>query len=521
METTEMKFRNHISIVIERFGTIFIGIVIVLAGSVLDDLKEIIKHMDNLKEYLADELVGIGLFLVLFLIALGWQLRQWAKTYISIQGQAIVIEKNTWNRKVKTIGIKHISNVNLSQNILEMMLGTCTVKLDTDSFSTADETDVKLVLRKEKAEWFRQTVFAIMESENNCSGAETHALNRNPQTESDSYKTGLTVEEESKKITATTVTANVNDMIWHGVFAINLFAVLLAIGGIGGSVSSLVSAIKEGISGQNILEIVSGWAVAFFIGAAAVWDTVKDFIKYYQYQVTRKGDKIYISYGLLKKVSYIIPVKRIHAVTLKQTWIARIFKRYRVELINVGMGDDDEEKDAFFLLYQSQADVIEKMQKLLPEFAEAIELPMQRQKKSVTILKAIPAAIWAVILLAADQLAKEIIESHFLWINLACACGWLVVVMMLAGGYITDAFAYDAKNFAVSCGVFGRETTYMHYPQIQYFSVNQNIVAKKLRVVKGNAYLLASASNSRHDLPYIQEEIVEELKEHLLYDYVS
>ena len=40
METTETKFRNHISIVIERFGTIFFGIVIVLAGSALDDLKE-------------------------------------------------------------------------------------------------------------------------------------------------------------------------------------------------------------------------------------------------------------------------------------------------------------------------------------------------------------------------------------------------------------------------------------------------------------------------------------------------
>lgn len=50
METTETKFRNHISIVIERFGTIFIGIVIVLAGSALDDLKEIVKHMDNLKD---------------------------------------------------------------------------------------------------------------------------------------------------------------------------------------------------------------------------------------------------------------------------------------------------------------------------------------------------------------------------------------------------------------------------------------------------------------------------------------
>ena len=58
METTETKFRNHISIVIERFGTIFIGIVIVLAGSALDDLKEIVKHMDNLKEHLADEFAG-------------------------------------------------------------------------------------------------------------------------------------------------------------------------------------------------------------------------------------------------------------------------------------------------------------------------------------------------------------------------------------------------------------------------------------------------------------------------------
>lgn len=204
----------------------------------------------------------------------------------------------------------------------------------------------------------------------------------------------------------------------------------------------------------------------------------------------------------------------IHGVTVRQTWIARIFKRYRVELINVGMEDDDEEKDAFFLLYQSHADVIEKMQKLLPEFAEAMGLPLQRQKKSVIFLKAIPAVIWAIALFVADQFAKEIIGSHFLWINLACVCGWLVVLVMLAGGYVTDAFACDKKSLAVSSGIFGRETTYMHYPQIQYFSFNQNIVAKKLRVVKGNAYLLASASDSRHDLPYMPEEVVEELKEY-------
>lgn len=59
-------------------------------------------------------------------------------------------------------------------------------------------------------------------------------------------------------------------------------------------------------------------------------------------------------------------------------------------------------------MYQSHADVIEKMQKLLPEFAEAMELPLQRQKKSVIFLKAISAVIWAVALFVTDRFAKEI-----------------------------------------------------------------------------------------------------------------
>ena len=104
--------------------------------------------------------------------------------------------------------------------------------------------------------------------------------------------------------------------------------------------------------------------------------------------------------------------------------------------------------------------------------------------------------IWAVALFVADRFAKEIIGSHFLWINLACVCGWLVVLVMLAGGYVTDAFACDKKSLAVSSGVFGRETTYMHYPQIQYFSVNQNIVAKKLRDVYKRQAVCSVIKNS-------------------------
>ena len=76
---------------------------------------------------------------------------------------SIVIEQNTLNRKKNTIGIKNISNVNTEQNLFEMLLGTYKVKLDTNSLSTADKTDVKIVLKKAQAEWFKNAVMSLME----------------------------------------------------------------------------------------------------------------------------------------------------------------------------------------------------------------------------------------------------------------------------------------------------------------------------------------------------------------------
>ena len=79
---------------------------------------------------------------------LGWQLWIWSKTYIYVLNHAIIIEKNTMKKEKETIGIKNISNVNLEQNLFERLLRTCKVKLDTNSLSTADSTDVQILLKK-------------------------------------------------------------------------------------------------------------------------------------------------------------------------------------------------------------------------------------------------------------------------------------------------------------------------------------------------------------------------------------
>ena len=97
----------------------------------------------------SDVLLLIGAIAACILLAFAWHYIIWSRTYISIQDNALVLEKNTLNRKKNTIGISSISNINLEQNLFEMALGTCKLKLDTNSLTTADQTDVNIVLKKE------------------------------------------------------------------------------------------------------------------------------------------------------------------------------------------------------------------------------------------------------------------------------------------------------------------------------------------------------------------------------------
>ena len=163
MDRHSERFRNHISIVAEQLGRglWFVGAVAV--GGVVQNVREAVQLAQLGREAGGAVLQGLLVALVFLVILVAWQVLVWARTFISIDGTTLVIERNTLNRKVNTIGIGNISNVNTEQNLFEMLVGTCKIKLDTNSLSTADSTDVKIVLKKREAEVFCARITRIME----------------------------------------------------------------------------------------------------------------------------------------------------------------------------------------------------------------------------------------------------------------------------------------------------------------------------------------------------------------------
>ena len=101
------KIRNHISIVAEQIGGGFAALAAVAFGILIQNADELMEVDFSFAEA-GRGLMIVGGILLLFIAAAVKQIWTWSKTWIYIDGQTIVIERNTVNQKVNTIGIKNI-----------------------------------------------------------------------------------------------------------------------------------------------------------------------------------------------------------------------------------------------------------------------------------------------------------------------------------------------------------------------------------------------------------------------------
>lgn len=511
-KTQGMRFRNHISIIAEQTGGLLLALLIVLVPSLLENIDEL---METGLEFMDGKwlLVNLGLILF-FLVVIALQFAVWSKTYISLQDNAVVIERNTLNKKKNTIGIRNISNINTEQNLFEMLLGTCKVKLDTNSRSTADSTDVRIVLKKADAMAFKQEVTRRIRDAESGAGKGFSAQQTAAGTPGENLRAaGMTPAGDAAETEDYDVRSDLADILQHGLFSVNILSVAVIILGIAGAVGTVFRIVGSPDSAQTLIGAASGVLVAALIVASALWDTVKDFVRYYDFRAKRRGDKIYIRYGFFKKVEYTVPVDKIQALRLKQSFVARLGKRYMAEIVNVGMGDDNDEKNSFLILYSTEAKLNERLTALLPEFLDAAGAAVERQPSSVWAAWSVPALIYTAIVAACAAVCASAMPENALW----AAAGAAALELCLAAGmilkYLTDGSLAGNDFLKLAKGYFARTYLIVRYRKIQYVCFSRNPLAKACGIRKGEIHLLASSANTSHSIPYFKgngEEIIKE-----------
>ncbi len=482
------KMRCHISIVIENASRL-LGVLLAIAISQLDD---IIKNISNLyklegKVYF----IGLGVFLLVVIIVVLFNLNRWFKTTIWIENGTLVVEQNTLNKKKKTYTIKNISTIDMEQNLFERIVGTYKIKIDTNSSALADKTDIKIVFAKQKAIEFKKEIMSFMGQ------SEENILMDN--------------EEEAFDVVYST-----KDILLHCFYTANIFSILFLIGGIAGFFVLMGYGDNNYTINDFLKEAAGGLLATLIALVSAGYSLIKGFIGFYGFKAKRSTERIHLSYGLLKKNMHTIPVDKINGIKLVQPFFSRIFERYQVEVINVGTGDEKNESSNI-LLSCTKKQVKLYMKVLLPEFEDFIDKPIQRLSKKYFIHMAY--SLFSVVVGIIIGFSIFNYFSDILPILVESLIGGGLLVMFIVcdiAMYFASGYYVGADYLIVAKGIFTKTYYMVRYEKIQSVQMCEGLMSKVTNLKNLTIYILANKLNSIMPLPLIEEDVLDQIAKRML-----
>ncbi len=494
----ELRFRCHFSIIFESLWQFWIVIFFILINEI-EVVIDIVQEVGREGIYAVMEAGGIWGILALLaitLIVLFVQFLIWRKTWITVEDNLVIVERNTLKRVKNTIAIENISAVNMERNLFERIVGTYRIKIDTNSLTTANETDISIVFSEKMAINFRKL---ILERMNTLKGnAKTPALSeeRQPDQLFESKMEGKKVFHSSPV-----------EMFFHWLYTMPLFSLIISVTGIGGTILYIVN-----FGFMSFIEEAAGGflAIAFMV-LATTWNVIKRFITYYDFTVYRDGKDLHVRCGLIKIRSYTIPVDKITALQIEQPFFSRIFKKYSVKVVTVGIGDEDGESSNITMSL-SKDRLREQLTELVPEFGWAELDQIEKEEKAGVKVRLAKSIKWHIITIGAILICT--LYFHLPWyigvlIPLACD-GWINLLYVLS--HKSAGYAVLDQGLILADGYFNKVYMMFTYKKAQYISMIYHPVAKKDGVGDGMIMLL----NSMASVPYIKEELAHKIEERII-----
>lgn len=548
------KFRNHPSLMLEQLG-VFGVIIITFLISSLDDLDEILGDIKNSDSTTLLIIILVILAVILFRLAVNTIV--WYKTWITVDETSITITKNTIFRSVNTIGLRNISNINIERNLLERILGTSTVKIDTESRSTADTTDVTILLRKDKAEALRERLLAgataakhtqtiaANEQLDGTAGAAASVPNSGQTSDptsvpNDGQISDPTSVPDNGQVTSANaapnsrqvlseVAYNTKQVLTHCVYSASIISLLVCLAALIAIIAFFLKMVVFGDHSigsliQMIPTALGGIVVIGSFVYAALRSLIGDFFRYYSFRIKRMPDHLHMEFGLFKRTSYEIPIKRISSIIVQRPVFSRISKRCFVDIINIGMGDEKEENTRL-LLSIPEKHLPELLHRLLPEFdayfTESDTAPI-RPPKAIWWKKISDSAKLLVFLAIGWTLMITVFGVTGLPAVLGCIGSFVLAMLIYLigcyGTYKANKLQLRENYIAITNGMFASSTQFIDYHKVQYIELQQTPVERLLHLQHGIVYILAGAMNSFTSIPCFAKEQIDPIVQLFLED---
>ncbi len=452
----EYSFKNHFSSIIEDvfkfIWTILIFIVFSLAEVFAQDIDDF-----GIIEFLMCIGVIIAIFGIVFVILF----IKWRKTVITITETSILMDRKTLFRKSIDIKLKNISTVDISQNLIEKVFKTARVQIDINSIATADDNDLRIILKYDDALEFRKYLLKLI----------------NKYEETGNKKMSLENYDYSYSF---------KDIVKHVIISYNPVVVI-----------SLL------ITFFPIISYSDFNSSSYLIGLLVIivpllFGGITNLLKYYNFKIKKDSDKILISYGYFTNKKYTLPLNKVSGIKINQPLFARIFKLYSVELINIGYSDNNN-PISLLLPLEDIDSITKKLNHLFP----LIDLSVSDQEQPI---KAVYAFLIDNVIIGVITVVLGFLINYIL--------GIMFIILWISGttlSYFTKKLGCDKKYLYITNGVFNKSKVICEIKKIQLITLKKNLVVEKFNLNKMKIGLQASFVNMIHYTGYFEKEKFENI----------
>ncbi|MDR5586443.1 PH domain-containing protein [Clostridium aquiflavi] len=395
---------------------------------------------------------AIGFFIVLYSILL------WRSKYFYIEDNMFVYVKGMIEKTKEQIPLKQITTVDLKTTILDRILGSVTLKLNSGN-ATLNEAEFELVVKKEYALLIQKAV----------SGQDVN--------EEDVYSNVKELQVEYKDIAIYALTKNKFGWIMALFIIGNKFSKVFKKSVINNAENYLESA-KDYILNGTIFDLVL--KLLFIFAFIYVFSTIIsigiEILKYGNFKIIRSEDSFNIRYGTIDLKEYSISLEKIQGLKLKQNLLQQLLDLYKIEAIVIG--DDETNSLLFPSLKGSKKDKF--INEFLPEYKITKDID-KASKKSIFrfIFKRFIVSIVVsliLILLTKQFLPKLYMINSFKFILSLTLCTSQIILGYI--DYLNNGIAIEENNILLTNGSRIKNTYIIRKFKVQSLQVKQSILQR-------------------------------------------
>lgn len=479
------EFRCHPSIIVANS----LRVIIVLAFAMLSSLPDDIFSEDgsiNLAGASFTALITFCAIFVALLIYLGTRFFVWKRTYISITNENLVYDKRTifFQKKIK-VKLSQISTVNFQKGIVDRIFGTYTVKLDIDSSATAEKTDFHLVFKEDLAKSFEAEILSAKDkcvNGNNSDVFDNKAL------------------DEPNHI----ISFDTGGILLHSLFMTPIWGTMA----FGAALAGVSAPFMELSPIFYPIVFLLGLPVALILSFFS--SLLRNLFLYHNFTLSKNENELIITFGLITKRSFRLPLSKTNAIIVKQSFFGRIFGMYYAEIINVGMGNEQEKLSPIFCLMLKKQAMEQVLFKAVPQLAGDIKVSTSPARAFLpTFLKgSLPNLV-----LIALTVGFCIAAKKPLVIPVGIVALILIWVCIAFFSYKAKGLRVDEDKLTIATGILSRRIITVPFAKVQQLSVKKGPVCAPLGLRCGSISVLSAMANKNNTIGYFPPNMFEAIAE--------